>query len=73
MDIENKTNKQKSWLPGDKGEERGIWRLGLTCTLLYIRQGTNKNLLYRTGNFTEYSVMAYMVKESKIECIYVYV
>ena len=34
-------------------------------TLLYIKQITNKNLLYSTGNCTQYSVMTYMGKESK--------
>ena len=42
-------------------------------TLLYIKQITNKDLLYSTGNSTQYSVMAYMGKESKKEWIYVYV
>jgi len=31
----------------------------------YIKQITNKNLLYCTGNSTQYSVMTYMGKESK--------
>ena len=31
----------------------------------YIKQITNKNLLYSTGNSTQYSVMTYMGKESK--------
>ena len=44
-----------------------------TYTLLYIRQITNKHLLYSTGNSTQYSVMAYMGKESKKEWIYVYI
>ena len=34
-------------------------------TLLYIRQITNKDLLYSTGNSTQYSVITYMRKESK--------
>ena len=34
---------------------------------------TNKDLLYSTGNSTQYTVMAYMGKESKIEWIYVFV
>ena len=34
-------------------------------TLLYIKQITNKDLLYSTGNSTQYSVMTYMGKESK--------
>ena len=32
---------------------------------------TNKDLLYCTGNSTQYSVMTYVVKESKKEWIYV--
>ena len=32
---------------------------------LYIKSVTNKNLLYGTGNSTQYSVKAYMGKESK--------
>ena len=31
----------------------------------------NKNLLYSTGNSTQYSLMIYMEKESKKEGIYV--
>ena len=32
---------------------------------------TNRNLLNSAGNFTQYSVMAYMGKESKKEWVYV--
>ena len=42
-------------------------------TLLYIKQITNKDLLYSTGNSTQYSVMTYMGKESEKEWMYVYV
>ena len=31
-----------------------------TYTLLYMKQITNKDLLYSTGNSTQYSVMTYM-------------
>ena len=48
------------------------WRGGINqktgidmYTLLYIKQITNKNLLYSTKNFTQYSVIIYMGKESK--------
>ena len=34
-------------------------------TLLYIRQITDKDLLYSTGSCTQYSVLTYMRKESK--------
>ena len=42
-------------------------------TLLYIKQITNKDLLYSTENTSQYSLMAYMGKESKKDWIYVYV
>ena len=44
-----------------------------TYTLLYIKQITNNNLLYSTGNSTQCSVMTYMGIESKKEWIYIYV
>ena len=34
-------------------------------TLLYIKEILNKDLLYGTCNFTQYSVMTYMEKESE--------
>ena len=34
-------------------------------TILYIEEATNKNLLYSTGNSTQYSVMAYVGKDPK--------
>ena len=50
------------------------WEIGIDIyTLVYIKQITNKNLLYSTGDFTQYSVMTYMGIESKKEWIYVYV
>ena len=50
-----------------KGEVRG-WginqELGMNAhTLLYIRQKTNKDLLYSTRNSTECSVVTYMRKK----------
>ena len=58
---------------GYQGGKRGInWEIGIDIyTLLYIKQITNKDLLYSTGNSTQYSVMTYMGKESKKEWIYV--
>ena len=42
------------------------WETGIdTYTLLYVKRVTNKNLLYSTGNSIQYSVMAYMGKDSK--------
>ena len=40
-------------------------------TILYIKQIINKDLLYTTGNCTQYSVRTYMGKESEKEQIYV--
>ena len=34
---------------------------------------TNENFLYSTGNSIQNSVMTYMGKESKKECVYVFV
>ena len=34
-------------------------------TLLYIKQITNKDLLYSTGNYTQYFGITYKAKESK--------
>ena len=44
--------------------------LGLTYTH-YIYKIINKDLLYSTGNCTQYSLMTYMGTESKKEWIYV--
>ena len=46
---------------------KGInWEIGIdTYTPVYIKSITNKDLLYSTGNFTQYSVMIYMGIESK--------
>ena len=53
-----------------KGEIR---RLGLTYTPYYIKQITNKDLLYSTGNYTQYFVVTYKGKESEKEYIYIYI
>ena len=34
------------------------------CTVLYIKQITNKDLIHNTENSTQYSVMTYMGKVS---------
>ena len=69
----HRCRKQISGYQGIRG--KGIsWEIGIDIyTLLDIKQITNKDLLYNTGNSTQYSVMAYMGKESKKEWIYVYV
>ena len=50
------------------------WKIEMDMyTLIYVRWITNKDLLYNTGNSTQYSLMAYLGKEFKREWIYVYV
>ena len=41
-------------------------------TLLYIKQTTNKDLQYNTGNYTEFLVITYNKRECKKEYIYLY-
>ena len=59
----------------DKGGEGKIGIVGHIYVLSYIKQITNKNPLYSTENFSQYSVMAYT--NGKIiflkKWIYVYV
>ena len=51
---------------GERGWGGMNWEIGIDIhTLLYIKQITNKDLLYSTGNSTRYSVMGSMGKESK--------
>ena len=70
-DIGNKCVNTKG-----KGEGGRNWEIGIdiyTRFILCIKQITNENLLYSTGNSTQCSVVTYTVKESKKEWIYVYV
>ena len=67
-EIELQMQRTNLQLPGGKGQGGTNWEIGIDVyTLLDIKQITNKNLLYSTGNSTQYSVMAYMGKESKKE------
>ena len=57
-----------------KGQGGMNWEFGPDIyTLLYIKQRTDKDLLYGTGNSTQDSVVTYRGKESEKEQIYVYV
>ena len=70
------TEKTNLWLPkGNGGVGGGInQEVAINIyTLLYIKQIINKDLLYSTGDSTQYSAITYMRKESKKEWIYVYV
>ena len=74
-EIETQMQRTNVWTP--RGESQGWvvgggggmnWEIEIDIyTLLYIKYMTNKNLLYSTGNSTQYSVMTYMGKESKKE------
>ena len=59
-----------------RGRGRGGMDLGFgigICTLRYMEQLANRNLLYSTGNSTQYSVIIYVGKESEREWICVHV
>ena len=59
MDIENRLLVAKG-----EGVRRGMeWETGVSrCKLLYIEWITIKDLLYSTGNSTQYSVITYLRK-----------
>ena len=65
--IEIESQMYKSILRSPRGKGGGVnWKIGVDIyTLLPIKQVTNKDLLFSTGNSTQYSVMTYMEKESK--------
>ena len=55
-----------------RGGGRDKLEIGIEIyTPLYIKEITNKGLLYSTGNSTQYFVMTCMGKESKKDWIYV--
>ena len=57
--IESQMQKRNKKLLGCKGKERQ--NIGTDIyTLLYIKAITNRDPLYRTGNSTQYSEMAYI-------------
>ena len=71
-----KSHRYRKQTYGYQGDERGgtNWEIGTDIyTPLFIKQITNKDLLYSTGNSTQYSIMAYMRKQSKKEWIYIYI
>ena len=74
-ETDSQTSKTNLWLPKGKGWGGGVnQEVGINIyTLLYTKQITNKDVLYRTENSTQYSVITYMGKESEKEWIYVYV
>ena len=74
IDFENKlmvTKGDREWWWGGVGMDWGL-EIG-TCTLLCVEWLAIGDLLYSTGNSTQYSVIAYMEKESEKKGICVYV
>ena len=62
------------WIPRGKWARGMNWEAGIDiCTLLHVKQIINKDLLYITGNYTQYSVIVYVEKEFEKEEIYEYV
>ena len=48
------------------------WEIGIDIdTLLYLKEKSNKDLLYSTGNYTQYFIITYKGKESGKEYIYI--
>ena len=59
---------------GETWEEETSQETGINIyTLLYINQITNKDLMYSTGNSTQYSVIIYVGRESKKKNGYIYI
>ena len=77
MISESKTHRSRNQRYGyQKGNVGGSDKLGIGIniyTRLYIKQITNKDLLYSRGNSTQYYVITYMGKESEKEWRYIYI
>ena len=57
---------------GKDAREKGVnWDIVTDIYTLLYKQIVNKNVLYRTGNSTQYYVMTYMGKEFEKEWMYV--
>ena len=66
--LSHRCRKQTYGYQGGKGGGRINWETGIDIyTLLYVKQITNKNLLYSTGNSIQHSVMTYMGIENEKE------
>ena len=47
------------------------WEVGVSrCMILYMEWVNNKDLLYRTGNYTQYLQITYNAKGSEKEYVY---
>ena len=72
---EKQTNRHKKKVIVTKGKrEGGIYQkfsTNILYILLYVKQISNRNLLYSTGNYTKYFVITYNGRESENIDIYV--
>ena len=66
-ETDSQTQKTNLWLPKGKGSGGGInQEYGIErYILLYVKQISNKDLLYSTGNYIQYLVITYNGKESE--------
>ena len=68
--LQNRLTNRKQTYGYQRGKVGGgiNWEIGVDIyTLLYIKWVTNKDLLYSTGNYTQYFIITYVGKESEIE------
>ena len=66
-EVESQIQKTNLWLPGSKGG-RINWEIGIDIyTLLYIKQITNKDLPYSTGNSAQHSVMTWKIIFKRVD------
>ena len=73
-EIDEQTQKTNLWLPKGKVGGGINKEFGMkTYTIIYIKQINNKDLLYSTGNYTQYLVIIYKGKESGKEYIHIYI
>ena len=73
-ETDSQAQKTNLWLPKGKGGGGGInQEFGNNIyTLLYIKL-VNKDLLYSTGNYTQYFLITYKGKKSEKEYVYTYI
>ena len=71
--TDSQTQKTNLWLPKGKGRGEGInqgYEIN-RCALLYIKQISNKDLLYNTENDIQHLVIAYITENNLNIIIYI--
>ena len=63
-EIDPQTYETNLWLPKGQGGVNQEFEINIHA-LLYIKQITNKDLLYSTGNYIQYSIITYSGRELK--------